>query len=1357
MSTSVARHHTEWLSLIEVSGPFLTVPVLQRALPQGLEPIEADLAAEVRRAHDEWRDDPGLHGQWIRWVLTSLLGFGDETLKEGPAVPATLTYAAAEHGETLRPDLAVCEPRDDGKVVPRLLVAVWPEDVRLDERLGDRRWSATPLERMTDLVRATGVRLGLVTNGERWTLVHAPASGPTAYASWDADLWLEERSTLDAFATVLGARRFFGVPASDTLEALLDESANAEQEVTDQLGRQVRQAVELLVDAFGRADREHGRTLLGRIGEEDLRVAGVDRAEQLVYLAAVTVMMRLVFLLSAEERGLFLLGDPLYDSSYAVSTLRAQLQEEADRFGEEPLERRSSAWHRILGTFRMVHAGVQHEDLRLPAYGGSLFDPDRFPFLEGRAPGDQWRDTPGRPLPVDDRTVLHILDALQVLRFRVGRGVSEARRLSFRALDVEQIGHVYEGLLDHMAVQVSDPAVGLNGKLEPEVALAELEERARGDRRAFVDWLAEITGRTAKAIEKALDESIEPHRKAQLLAACDNDQDLAERVAPYHGLLRDDLRGLPQVYVADSVYVTKAGERRTSGTYYTPRSLAEEMVEHALAPLVYQPGPAEGADPGDWKLKSPTQLLELKVCDMAMGSGAFLVAATRYLADRLVEAWAEAGTGPITIEGKPAATPAEAIPADPDDQVVLARRLVADRCIYGVEKNPMAVEMAKLSMWLITLAKDRPFSFLDHALKPGDSLLGIHDLAQIEHLHMDPERGRELHTTLEEPWHAWQAAVKEAIERRRELESFTVLTVRDAELKERLFREAEAALDDLKVAGDVIVGAALSTARKGKDKLDSRLLGVAGDVAAALDSTRRDADRRVRLQNLRTDALYWLNDGKPPMQPDRRPFHWPIEFPEVFMDRGGFDAVVGNPPYIGNKYWKERLGDDFQPYFASLLRRALGKPDVVVLFVWRMVQLLRDGGIASSLATQSITEVDSKNLMQAIVMDRATIVRAFRARPWPGDAAVFVSVLWLRKGRWDGAFVLDGAPVPGIDADLRESFGKEPAELTGCLFAFQGVDNSRGMAFVVPADDPLCEHPDLFKPYVSGEDLTQQDPTRPTRFVLDLTGWSEADLGKLPADVRRLLYDVVRPTRTDEQLKSYKGLSKRWWTFWNTREDGYRVVRTQEHCIVVPAVAKHLIALRLPSQWVYTNMVVVFDISRPDVQTLLLSPCFDLWAKKYGGSLGEGRRMKIGPVVRTFPLPTGHADVELGEGWQEAALASLHGFGPGLNDVVSRVHDPSCDSEQIARLRSWYEQIHGSVVEAYGWSDLASAFAFEATDEGVRWSLPPETQSELLRRLHELNRTRQRDRNAAGPGTKRRRGRGRQTSATAHPTFEGMS
>ena len=196
------------------------------------------------------------------------------------------------------------------------------------------------------------------------------------------------------------------MPTEHTLEALLDRSAKDQHEVTDQLGYQVRRAVEILVQAIDRADQDRGGALLVHTDEETL------------YEAALTVMMRLVVLLSAEERGLFLLGDPLYDQHYAASTLMAQQREMADQAGEEVLERRYDAWSRLLATFRAVHGGVQHEDLRLPAYGGSLFDPDRFPFLEGRPAGTRWRETAAHTLPIDNRTVLHLLEALQVLQVK---------------------------------------------------------------------------------------------------------------------------------------------------------------------------------------------------------------------------------------------------------------------------------------------------------------------------------------------------------------------------------------------------------------------------------------------------------------------------------------------------------------------------------------------------------------------------------------------------------------------------------------------------------------------------------------------------------------------------------------------------------------------------------------------------------------------------------------------------------------------------------------------------------------------------------------------------------------------------
>jgi hypothetical protein len=458
---------------------------------------------------------------------------------------------------------------------------------------------------MMELLHSTEVRLGLVTNGEHWMLVDAPRGETTGFASWYANLWLEEKITLQAFRSLLGVQRFFSVPDDQTLEAMLAESATHQQEVTDQLGLQVRRAVAVLIQSLDRAD------------QDDKVLAGVS--EPVLYEAALTVMMRLVFLFSAEERELLLLGDPLYDQHYAVSTLVAQLQEAADQHGEEVLERRLDAWVRLLSTFRAVYGGVQHERMKLPAYSGNLFDPDRFPFLEGRKPGSSWRDTPANPLPVNNRTVLHLLRSLQYLEMQ-----GEARRLSFRALDIEQIGHVYEGLLDHTAKRATEPVLGLVGTRgrESEVALKELE--------------------SLKAVEG--DDA------SRLRASCGNDDALFRRALPFARLIRNDTFGNPVVIRPKSMFVTAGAERRSSGTYYTPRSLTETIVQYTLEPLVYE-GPAEGKPKDEWKLRPAKELLDLKICDMACGSGVFLVQACRYLAERLVGGLraprADRATGPL--------------------------------------------------------------------------------------------------------------------------------------------------------------------------------------------------------------------------------------------------------------------------------------------------------------------------------------------------------------------------------------------------------------------------------------------------------------------------------------------------------------------------------------------------------------------------------------------------------------------------------------------------------------------------------------------------------------------------------------
>ena len=617
-------------------------------------------------------------------------------------------------------------------------------------------------------------------------------------------------------------------------------------------------------------------------------------------------MMRLVFLFVAEERRLLPIDDPFYAETLAASTLRAQLQERADRHGEDPLERSTAAWHRVLALFRAVHGGIEHDALRLLAYGGGLFDPDRYPFLEGRPPGTAWRDAAAHPLPVDDRTMLHLLDALQTLDQGGARVL-----LSYRALDVEQIGHVYEGLLDHTAIRITDAALALGGKHEPELALGEIEGWADAGEDTLVERLAKQTGRSAGAIGKLLAAELPDERRSRLRAACGADDALLARVAPYHALLRDDLRGDPLVFLPGSLYVTQALDRRTSGTYYTPRQLAEEVVHHALDPVVYSPGPAEERDAEQWKLKPASELLDLKVADIAMGSGAFLVAACRYLAERLQEAWTGLGAGEWTAFGnrRDEAPDEPPVPADPLEREQLARRLVAERCLYGVDKNPMAVEMAKLSLWLITLARNQPFSFVDHALRAGDSLLGITDIAQLRVAHLDPKWPRQ--ASLDLGFDEIESAVERALTLRRDLEAFVVLDVGDAERKAELLAAADDALADARLLGDLIVGAALAQLDDADPLYASE---VAGRVRTMLDTDAADVARGAARTELRDLADDWLVEHRRAVGEvqavewaDREPFHWALEFPEVW-ERGGFDAIVGNPPFQGGHDDLRRAG-----------------------------------------------------------------------------------------------------------------------------------------------------------------------------------------------------------------------------------------------------------------------------------------------------------------------------------------------------------------------------------------------------------------------------------------------------------------
>jgi len=859
---SPTEQHAEWLNLLRPDGPFVTLPVLADVFPQGPDKVPAETRARLRQGWAEVSADPDkLNSAWQHHVLTELLGYQGSLLAQGPTLPTLLgggaPYAA---GDTLRPDAAVLG-RGEGGRVARLLVyrRPWLENLRRG-----RGTRPSAVEQAAEMCRRHQVPVALLTNGRDWILVHARESEPVTTAVFDADLWLEEPPLLRAFATLLSATRVAAPPSdaegrhSTSLAALFARSAEAQAEVTNTLGRQVRDAVEMLVLEISRLDQERDGEVL----------AGVEPRE--VYRAALTVMMRLVFLLYAEERRLLPVDDALYRDNYAVTTLFDQLGEQQERHGDEIADRLSAAWPRQLALFAAVHGGSRHPDLRIPAYGGSLFDPTRYRWLARAA--------------VTDRVVYKMLDALLMLR----RGAKSAERLSYKGLDVEQIGHVYEGLLEYSCKRIDEPFLGIVfGKHTAEVALADLERWAA---EGTLD--AELKFRTdakPKQIGKAREAVPDITQAAYLDAVCGGDPALMERVLPWYGLLRRDLRGEPAVYRAGSVILARVGDRRSSGTHYTPRVLAEEVVQHTLAPLCYAPGPAEGVtDPGVWRAKTADELLRLNIVDPAMGSGAFLVAAARYIAERVVEAWIR--------DGIPDDVAAYADREDRDDLDLAALRMVADRCIHGVDRDEMAVELAKLSLWIATLAKNRPFTFVDHALRSGDSLVGVLTADQVKLFHLNPEGGRQDNIVITRTMELTDELLSEAAELRREIEDMPDLDIRDFRAKTNKLARADKLTDRLRLAADAVVGAAMSSEVLSEDEIVARTGEVnrggnraAFRVASAGAKEEAYEDRLTAIAPLieramdgDADAEYearviidgWLRGER--REEPIRPLHWPL-------------------------------------------------------------------------------------------------------------------------------------------------------------------------------------------------------------------------------------------------------------------------------------------------------------------------------------------------------------------------------------------------------------------------------------------------------------------------------------------------
>jgi hypothetical protein len=1337
---SASRHHADWLSLVEVSGPFVSLPVLLKAFPQGLEPRNPTQAKALRDAYEEWREDPAAPGRqraWLLHVLTALLGYPAVLIAESQTLPAGLEANMAEVGETLRPDFALVSPAgSDTAGQAQLLITSYPAEQALDRPVSGRHWKANPATRMMELLHASGVALGLVTNGEHWMLVFGPRGETTGYASWFGTLWLDEPITLRAFHSLLGVRRFFGVAADSTLLGLLKESAQDQQEVTDQLGYQVREAVEVLIQSFDTLDKATGKTLLQGL------------PETVLYEAALTVMMRLVFLFCAEEKGLLQLGKPLYDDNYAISTLLEQLQEVADQNGEEILERRSDAWARLLATFRAVHAGVHHQDLLMPAYGGSLFDPDRYPFLEGRGMGSNWTATQAEPLGVNNRVALHLLTSLQKLRIKIpGGGPSETRRISFRALGVEQIGHVYEGLLDHTAVRATEPVVGVKGTRdkEAEIRLTTLEVKMADGQDELIDFLKEETGRSASALKRAIEQE-NTNDEHKLLIACGHDKQLLQRIRPFAGLVREDSFERPVVVLPGSVYVTAGTTRRSTGTHYTPPSLTEPIVQYTLEPLVYQ-GPTEGLPREHWHLRSPKEILDLKVCDMAMGSGAFLVQACRYLAERLTEAWEnEENEHPNEILATPEGDFSEGapnerlVPQDAAERLAIARRIIADRCLYGVDINPMAVEMGKLSLWLITLDSKRPFTFLDHAFKCGDSLLGLNSFKQLENFSLRPEGGKQIAFSTMNLWRH----VEEAKKKREALEAMPSDTPEQIVAKVALYEEAEDAVAKLKAAADVLVGVELK-GLKGKKYDESR--EVTADHMMAYWTQGLEALREYAEQELG----------------GRKTLHWPLAFPEI-MERGGFDAFVGNPPFVGGQKITGNFGADYRDLLLSSLANGMkGSADLCAYFFLRIGQMLRESSMAGLLATNTIAQGDTREVgLDQLAAAGIRFPRAIPSRPWPGIASLEIAHVWLRRGGWQGTYVLDDQPVASITPFLTvpgRVHGKPFKLEANSAKSFQG-SNVLGMGFVLTLEEAQAliaknsKNTNCLFPYLNGEDLNSRVDQSSGRWVINFRDWPLNRLGAghwhtasgkeqkawlykgivpkdypdpVAADYPELLAIIEENVKPERDLladgdATARDRARRWWQFARPTRKLYAAINGKHQVLVRCQTSRTQVGAFVANGMVYGHKLVVFIGQTFGFYGLLDSSIHYWWVLQRGSSLRTDPVYTPSDCFETFPFPESLAGIEsIGERYHSHRQSIMQARNEGLTKTYNRFHDPSDTSVDILELRRLQLEMDNAVAEAYEWSNFDLNHGFHETKLGPRYTISEGARRELLDRLLALN------------------------------------
>ena len=971
--------------------------------------------------------------EWLRRAVVSTLDGNDPTVLLDTVLEAILGLNATEWlkgpavgSEWSRHDIT------RNPIKPRRLwqgpkggrLPVFTVDAKEIHRLGIGRGRRS-VARVVEWLRQGDEKVALLTNGRQWRLVHA-GSDYDAWCEWDIELWFEEGEPspqVDALRQLLGTDSLTPAKegeASPLVRAIL-ASRKGQAELSSVLGERVRQAVEKLIQESG------GVTAL-----VDEKVV----TERDIYIAATRIIMRCVVILFAEARNLLPRDNPIYEGSYGLQGLRAQL----DRFaGGSSSRLRHSwwAWPRMLALFRLVYHGSVHPALMIPAYGGGLFEPGDAespdPILRALA---TFEDPSHKQLPSDwiIHSILELLTRSQVKVRQGNKSTWVAAPVDFSDLSTEYIGILYEGLLDFELRRTDETFLFLNVGDQPALPYSRLrdmtdrevadlfEKFKKSDKKieagdgddeedsdsdedseepeeAESDEEAPDESEAAEESDEDESEATESDdRRTQILNAA---REWAERAVRAAGLVskprskkkealeryEDDARKTAKALVSRTVMpgewflVRWGGTRKGSGTFYTRPQLAAPTVRRTLQPLAYE-AVREETDPDtgltnvlERSPKKPEDILRIKVCDPAMGSGSFLISALRFVTQALHESLHFHGRISRRPDGaicrladgvEATELHDETLPVPPEhdefEERLRARlmRHVVERCIYGVDLDPLAVELARLALWITTMDRDLPFGFLDHKLKCGNSLVGCWFDRFLDYPVMAWERegGDKNHDRFVHHWR--ESTVSRGKNKGKVKRSGDVWTSAIAKLKSgKVKSEIRQRITQVS-RGEKKVQRSLAFQAEGFSETDVH--DQALSVFEKLHSLGvHETEERKRVyeellhngdyQRLR-DAFdlwcalwFWPGDeiGTAPlpshylavpeqtvarirrMAAAQRFFHWELEFPDVFSGaKTGFDAVVGNPPWEIQKPSSKEFFSNLDPLY-----RGYGKQEAL--------------------------------------------------------------------------------------------------------------------------------------------------------------------------------------------------------------------------------------------------------------------------------------------------------------------------------------------------------------------------------------------------------------------------------------------